>query len=333
MSGETDRAVVLELIDYGIAGFLVKPLFRNDVVQRLSPILQAVARGESPVVSGSARFSGDKPVLVIADTDNNFIGFARSLLENRFDVHVASTGIEAHDMISKLRPAFAMIAPGLPMLGEVALSRVLRGAGNETPLVLIAGAAAIPDGTSAHFRSVIRRSFVPDVFLEDLRQAGVIPGHVESELSRLLQHELRAALISATQQSIGVLASRDTALSADDVVECDVEATIPILLTGDARSVNIAFFCSAAAAESLGSQILGETTSLDAGSLEAMAEVVGTIAGRFREALMQHAFACNVGFPKAQRRLMPVRPEAQLSLIFATAAKEVFAVDVNIAGE
>lgn len=334
MSGDTERRLVQELIELGISGFLVKPLFREEVTRRLDPVIASLLRGEATVVSRPVATVGERPRILIADADDNFRGFARPLLESRFEVLLASSGIEAYDLIERYRPPYALVGAGLPMLGENALARILQvDRLADTKLVLVTGSPDQTVGGVSLFHAIIRRSFIPDRFLEDLRQAGVLRDAASLKLSELLAGELRAPLISAIQQSIGVLASREARLDLDAKPESvlrQVAAKVSLASAIDAIGVTLTLTCSSATAEALGSQMLGIATSLNDGSLDAMGEIVNTIGGRLRESLANRGILLDLLFPIAGSVSGTTLPRAALSLVFVTNAGENFGVDVSV---
>jgi CheY-like chemotaxis protein len=331
ISGDTDRAVVMQLVELGITGFLVKPLFREEATQRLRPILTAVARGETPAMAAGRKRVDDRPSVVFADIDTNFLAFVKGLLEGTFCVHTATTGVDAHDCINAERPVFAVIGSGLPMLGEGALARLLRAANVETRLILLDGGATIPSEAASLFHGVLRKTFVPDVFLADLRKTGLLPQTLDDSLTRLVSVTLRSALVSAVQQSLGVLAARDVRVWESHPVESiqrDVEARVTLALTDRNQSLVLIFACAVETAEALGSQILGGATTLDEGARDAMAEIVCTIAGRFRVSLAEHDCASSIGFPSTSDPA--ALPTPVLAQVFATEQEEWFLVELHI---
>jgi CheY-like chemotaxis protein/CheY-specific phosphatase CheX len=333
MSGKADSALVNELLALGISGFLVKPLYRDDVVQRLRPIIAALQYGEPSGVSPSQQATADRPRLLVASADANFRGFAVPLLERRFKLLEASTGIEAHETILEHRPVFALLSAGLPLLSEARLSGVLKAVGSDTKLVLLTNGTVTAPPEPTLYHAIIKQTFVPEAFISDLTRVGVLRTSDANPLSSFAGGELHEPLVSAVQQTLGVLAARDVTLVTGTVADVsrNVVAAVPVRAEGGRGVLTVQFSCSTATAEALGSEILGETTTLEAGSLDAISEIVSTIGGRLREYLVRSGVACELQFPTVAIANAAATPLANAqTLVFSTAGAHAFVVDLAV---
>ncbi|MBV9773490.1 MAG: response regulator, partial [Gemmatimonadetes bacterium] len=287
VSANTERDLVMELIQLGLAGFLVKPLRPGETYRRLDVLFQ---RLKNTAPSGSAMHGPDgqarKQRLLLIDSDPNFREFARSLLDCHFEVLEASTGAVGLQLFNDFEPGLVCVSERLELLGAQRLLQMIRGVRSSFAprIFLLSESGEAPAIQQPLLDGVIRRSFIPDAFDRELRRTLLVGESAAATIVALLRGSLRAELITATQQSIGVMTSQDVAVRegeaapppAGRVLRTRTELTLP----DGSVTVGVGLLVGEDDALRIGRKILGEDAPLDQGAGGAVAELVSAIAGR-----------------------------------------------------
>nr|WP_314438034.1 response regulator [uncultured Brevundimonas sp.] len=158
---ETGHAIILlkpserELIDRyrsaGFHGYLIKPLRRASLVERVLAAVGAVASAAAtPAPSleddrvAPARFAGTRVLLA----EDNPVGalLARTLLRREgCIVETAATGVEAVEAVSRARYDLVFMDMRMPGMDGPAAARAIRAAGDSTPILALTANAFAED--------------------------------------------------------------------------------------------------------------------------------------------------------------------------------------------
>lgn len=314
VSSNTEKELVMRLVELGLSGFLVKPLKPSDTIARLKSALQHVLPSTEegqPAASSLA----SRPGLLLVDTDPDFREFARPLLQARFELTEAESGVGGLQAAMRLHPAVIWVSETVQMPGAWAVARQLRESpARPRPRVFLlrdgAGAAPAPDPL---FDGVIVRRLTAEAFERELREAGLAEAPVQEAVRVLVRERLLPELVGATRQVLGVMTSQEVEpLQAgwtprDGQLDC----TVPLLLDGGGTAVRVRLLADAAGAAGLAAGAGAGTPA------ELMCRLVDAVAGRVRGSLSEHGLRFEQGEAAATSRLEPA--EWDVAAAFRTA--------------
>jgi len=293
VSAHPERKLVTRLIELGITGYLAKPLRAPEVMRRLEAIFEKLQSEQDQRATARNRSTGRDQVLLLVDRDPNFRRFARQLLEERFHVVEADTGVAALEAFSRALPGHVLVGRDLQLLRPERFIRMIRGQQTSVaPHICLmdeggAGAEPVPGADR-----VIRKSLVPELFLRELRYL-LEPGEEDaSSLAAFVRSGLGAELATAVHQSAGVLASEEvlTLERADLSRTAGLTRARERLQGEEGTAVLIELYAAREDVEQLGSRILDPEAGQEGGAAGAVAELVSTIAGRVRASLSGQGF-------------------------------------------
>ncbi|MEM1086223.1 MAG: response regulator [Pseudomonadota bacterium] len=127
-----DRIELQKFRDWGVSGWLLRPLRATSLLDRINLALSgAEATDDESVETGSAR-------IVIADDNPINALIARRALEAAgFSITTASNGREALDVIAQIRPHLVFMDLRMPIMDGFEAIRHLRGNGSDVPVIAI----------------------------------------------------------------------------------------------------------------------------------------------------------------------------------------------------
>lgn len=339
VSAHAERSLVMKFIDLGISGFVVKPLRPAVTIKRLEavfyaledrPAVEAVPMPPGP--SGSARRR-----LLLVEHDPNFRDFAIPLLEEQFEVVEAASGALAWQTFTERAPQVVLIEESLQLLGADRLAGMIRAAGNDQVRLYLLAEAGADHPPQPHFDGVIRKSFIPDLFMRELTETLFPERSVALMVRTLIRTRLRDELITAAQQSIGVLTSQETAVLAESEVArvpAGVRVCASLVAPDGSATVIVEWSTSERDAEQLASKILGGAVTLADGAGDAVTELVNTIAGRIRASLSAAGFHFEQRAPELLDPELGAPPEPAnsrvLAVPFRTADGEQFVISTRV---
>lgn len=164
VTATTQRARVLELIELGVAGYLVKQSGVEETLRRLERVIATIrastADPSSPLADEAETPASRARRVLIADPDASYRALVRLALESSFTVAEARTGPEALRSFRSAPTDLVVIGEGLDLLGGERLAAGIRAGGEWTRIVL-ARDGAPSDAHASSFDAVVTRSFVP----------------------------------------------------------------------------------------------------------------------------------------------------------------------------
>lgn len=332
VSAVADRALVIELVNLGISDYLLKPISPEGAHRRLSRVIASLPAqrrgGPGHALSASGESGERKPRLLLVDPDPNFRTFVEQLLGGRFDVVATASGGEALQVVARTTVDAICLGRDLALLSASQLAAAIRGpaekmAGQRVSIYLVHESGEGAPADADVFDGGIRRTFVPEAFLQSF-DAVVTTGRLpDQRLAALVRDGLGAELLSAAEQAIGVMTGQEIApLSGEDATVADeVGATVELQLARSRRLLAVTLRGSRADIEALAERIVGSPTTVEEGAGDAIAELLNTIGGRLRASLALRGLATELGQPRSViPGEPPAEPEAVQSLTVRTQA-------------
>ncbi|MGE0440805.1 MAG: response regulator [Gemmatimonadales bacterium] len=280
VSASGERSQVTQLIQLGIAEYLLKPLDVGAASRRLGRLVQEI-RARPRSAPRRAEDGTVRPRLLIIDPDPNFRQFFKSALVGQYEVLEAETGPKGLQLAAEQEPDLICVAEGLGLLNEKLLAGHLRQLATPPSAVYLLHAEDL--GEAPDFDGLLRKTFVPEVLLErwkSLTMGGDIKKAIQEALAAL-----RGEVVTAVQQTFGVMTQQEVTPVGDRAsIEVSREAGLVNQLVGAAEKiqVSVAIHAAKAEAEQLAGAILGEVFPWDEGGNEAFGTLVETLAGRIR---------------------------------------------------
>ncbi len=166
MTASRQEPIVRQVIKLGVSDFLLKPLKRETIIDRLSRLL----RWQEPTIAGCAtRLLDLEPgaEILIVDGSAEFRHFFRHQLATRYTIREAANGVEALRACFASPPAAIFMAMELDLLSADMLARKLRADPRFRSLALIA-VTPQPDKVLSRngYDGVLTRTFVPETLNE-----------------------------------------------------------------------------------------------------------------------------------------------------------------------
>lgn len=330
------RENVHRMVALGVADFLLKPINPVEVLPRIKNLLIRVAQWRQ---RQSVRSINS---LLIVDNDPNFIAFVRPLLDSTFELIEAGSStiaaISYRDATPK--PTVVCLAEGLPLMNEDLLLDVIRrmaieSGSNPPQFYLLAKSAEVDADKASRYAGVVRKSFVPQAFVDEFRRVVLREQSPYERLRRVVREGLHAELVTATQQTIGVMIGSE--ISEVDPAE---HANCPLGVVAEVNQVDSESGVSLATVimsgrdevERMGSQIVRRQITFSEGAGEVLGELANTIAGRMRACLVSRGFDLKMGLPEIREEAgtdaAPV--ENDLESMFRCTSGEVFKVALRV---
>lgn len=306
VSASGRREHVMRMVGLGVVDYLVKPINPVEVLPRIKALVQRAAqwrqRQSARTISG----------LLIVDADPNFLAFVKPLLETSFEVHQANSSTVAAMTYrdAPRRPTVICLAEGLPLMSEDLLVDVIRrmalDEGASPPqFFLLARTEDVPREKSARYAGVVRKSFVPQQFVDEFRRVVLREQSAIERLRRLVRESLHAELVSAAEQTVGVMIGSEIAeVTGADAEGCPDEILASLALADEVQGVRLLVEVTSGRSEveRMGSQIVRRTITFEEGANEVLGELVNTVAGRMRASLVSRGLDLKMGLPEVRAR-------------------------------
>ena len=212
MSSVKDKDDITRLVSLGIADYILKPLRPGEVHERFRRVISQHAGWRQ------RQGAEGQTSLLVVDSDPNFRQFAIPLLEGDFVISQAISGAHALRVFqeSELKPTTILVAEGLPMVSETQVVNLISKLSIESrtgipSFWLVTDSELVPHEKARHFAGVIKRSFVPETFMAELRRTLLAGASPVDKLRRHLQEEAPKWMVTATRQTLGVMSGQDVA--------------------------------------------------------------------------------------------------------------------------
>ena len=333
MSAVKDKDEVTALLALGIQDYILKPIRPAEVHDRFRKVIALHSGWRKRQGSG-----GDK-VIMLVDPDPNFREFVKPFLEEHFTVIEAVSGAHALRLFkeSELKPTLVVTAVGLPLVNEIQLSNLLLKMAVDTRVTpptfwLCADDDEAFDHRYANYAGQIRRSFVPESFVAELRRTVLKGSSVADQLKAHFADGARKWSLTATRQTLGVMSGQEvSAIPARKAAPLVDGVAGRIALSNPEVRVQILIACPKEDAVALASKVLRREATLESGGADVFGELSNTIAGRARAALLEHGFDLALSLPEIVSDFM-LEPSATWDLAdwFETASGNRFFVAMAV---
>jgi CheY-specific phosphatase CheX len=244
-------------------------------------------------------------VLLVIDPDPNFRAFIRPLLDSAFQIVEAPTAAEglAEYKRRSVKPTCILISDAEQLLSASRVAelfaRVAAADGANVPSIYL-----LSDHDTAAplqlFAGVVRRTFVPQRFVESMRQCLPSLRTVGSRIREMLADKHRPWLLSAVRQTFGVLYGQEVnaVTNAAGGAPLDVSASIELVIEGTGCRLHAFVACAATHAERVASTVLGRSATMATGGSDLLGESANTIGGRIKATLIERGFSLRLGLPE-----------------------------------
>ncbi len=327
----TDQATLSEMVKLGAADCLTKPFDVELVKTRLQRIIKSIsAAGSLHATAGvESRLSGSA---LIVDADTELRHFIAGCLADTYATTQMESALEAL-RACQVR-AFSVLVMGTQtglLTPRLLARRLRRQVALESMRLVLAPPVGYDVRDSSAFDAVVPCTFVQEEFTQQFRQLvqRSRPGDTGAD-------SVRANVVSATEQALGMMAGVDVALlDTDDRTPLGaLEASVVIVSEERQTAIRMAVRSDGGVASRLAAQMAGEpdaNISPEQG-LAKLAEVLTVIASRVRSQMGTDSASITV--TAAETRLVP--PDAAIegtpvTLRFASKDGQVrFAVCLTI---
>ena len=311
MSCVDDKPLVLKMLKLGVLDYIKKPAQADYVTRRLTEVLAKVkTERPNPLQAPGTHAAGNdgRPKLLIVDKDTNFTTIVSQLLSNRFNVLERETGVEGLICYLAEHPSIVCIGMGLSLMNEKMLAEKIRKVdeSQEVSIYLCAEDRKTGAAEVAGFDGVVKRSFVPNIFLEEFNRVVLGRQNPRTVLSDLITRELGEELISAAQQVLGVLAGQEVSVVGKiegGTLECEIMATAELVAKPDDVPVVVGLGVSENDFHIVAAKILNSPIPVKEGAEDAFVELINTIGGRVRTSLDRRGIRAELASSGVSRNL------------------------------
>jgi CheY-like chemotaxis protein len=334
VSASSTKEHVTSMLGLGVADYILKPINPVDALPRFKTVMLRSTQWRQ------RREGGSFNTLLLVDADPNFLAFARPLLDQEFEItDISSSTLAAvsfQDAVVK--PSLVCMAEGLPLMNEDVLVDVIRKMsiqdGSTPPQIFLLANGDVDAAKAARYAGVVRKSFVPEQFLEEFRRVVLRDQNTYEKLRHLVREGLRKELVTATQQTMGVMMGKEVSTFGEEEqkgIECPtgVCARVTLRDAASGTTLHTELLIGRAQAEKIGSQVLRRESTFEDGGSEVLYELVNTIAGRIRAGLHSRGFDLKMGMPEVVTDEVGEVP-ADLTAVFRCLEDQVFSLGLRV---
>ncbi|HEY4302910.1 MAG TPA: response regulator [Gemmatimonadaceae bacterium] len=296
----------------GISDYLLKPVKPIELTERIRRVLRW--KGNWRNKRDDAPDGRDK--LLVIEPDPNFRAFIRPLLDAEFEVIEAPTaaeGLAAYKRLS-VKPNRILISDAEQLLSATRVAELFGRVATSDNATMPSIYLLSDHDTAAPpqlFAGVVRRTFVPQRFVDSMRQCHPGLRTAGSRIREMLADRQRPWLLSAVRQTFGVLYGQEVnALPApEDGAMPDVAASIELVVEGTGCKLRAFVACASAHAERVATTVLGRSVTMETGGSDLLSESANTIGGRIKATLIERGFSLRLGLPEIATGDVKVNPD------------------------
>lgn len=315
----TDQASLSEMVKLGAADCLTKPFDVELIKTRLQRIIKSIsAAGTLHTMSGSD--SGAQGSALIVDGDAEFRQFVATSVGATYVTTQMESGLEALRACQIRKFSVLVMGTNTGLLSPRLLARRLRRQATlENMRIVLAPLGSAEVGDQSAFDAVVPCTFVPEEFAQQFSQALARPRPGDAGPIDFV----RATVVSATQQALGMMAGVDVALleGSDRPAADALEASVVMTVENERAAIRMALVTEGTAAGQTASRMAGDTgveVSTEDG-LSALGKVLSVIAGRVQSQIGSEGRSMTVSTPSLRTRPPDVEADGMpLMLRFAT---------------
>lgn len=312
LSAVTEEAAVRRVLQLGVGDYLAKPLYPIQITSRLQRFIATLnlpmPAPASVSTATSRRLSGPLQPgarVLVADGDANYRQFVREVLGREFNVTEAGTGAAALHVCVQSAPALVLLGEGLGPLDAERVASKLRTLGETqmSRLFCVSPRHKVAERVaSKKFDGVLARTFVPDVFRDQL--ARITGASNEGPREFEVDPQLKRQLASTVEQVFGMMLGIELEpVDRSPVPEGSILVGAGVEIVLDGANVTLELTCAGpvatgvAMATKLGKAEAGSEPATQA--LAGQGELAGIIAGRLQGFLREsgRSAACSALSP------------------------------------
>lgn len=299
LSQERRASVIRQLVDLGVAAYLLKPLREESVLGRLAPLLDRIRARRAQPGPGRARptLKPGEPVMLV-DGDANFAHVFTTVGAPYAAIMTAESGASAVVRFRQAPVPMVFVGRELGLVNAPALVRKIREGRPDTFLVGVGYTG--PEG--APFDAVMQRTFMPAVLTAEIAKFSAAQGALEG--LEALAPGFRACLRSAVHQVFGMMTNLEVveAPSGPPPGADVLVSTVTVVMAGQ-EQLDLDFVIPCTVAEAATARAL-ETTAAAADPeswASTVSELANVISGRLNTWLKDHGRQCSCRLPRTTR--------------------------------
>jgi CheY-like chemotaxis protein len=302
MSSVKEKEEVVSLLALGIQDYILKPIRPAEVHDRFKKVIAQHSGWRRRHNTDGAR------IMLLVDTDPNFLELAKPILEEHYQLSIATSGAHALRVFREMepKPTTVLVARGMPLVSEAQLCNLMNrmatdASAPEPQFWLLGDDDNMPSDLQQIFQGVLRRNFVPDGFKQELRQT-LLRG--TSPVERLKAHfadDAHKWAVSAARQTLRATSGQEVALVAPLETQGIAGGVAGrIKLTSPELKVSFLIACGKEDAMALASKALKREVASENDAADVLGELSNTIAGRARAALVERGWDLNLTLPETE---------------------------------
>lgn len=299
LSQERRASVIRQLVDLGVAAYLLKPLREESVLGRLAPLLDRIRTRRAQPGPGRLRptLRPGEPVMLV-DGDVNFAHVFTAVGAPFAAIMTVESGAAAVVRFRQAPVPMVFVGRELGLVNAPTLVRKIREVRADTFVVGVGHSG--PE--SAPFDAVMQRTFMPAVLTAEIAKFSSAQGALEG--LETLAPGFRACLRSAVHQVFGMIANLEIVEAAEGPpAGADVlVSTVTVVIDGQDQ-LALDFVIPCAVAEAATTRAIESTTTVaDPESWASTAsELANVMSGRLNTWLKEHGHPCVCRLPKTRR--------------------------------
>ena len=164
ITGKSDRYSVMNSLSMGIDGYLLKPIRKDELIQKVTEVCQK-----------KQQYNNKKIILAI-DDDMSYLKQLNSFLQEDYNVIMINSTKLALDYLGNHIPDLILLDYQMPLYNGVALLSILRQNGNcrNIPFIILSGTLdkkALVEFNSYNPSAFLAKPVSKDTLLENIKQA------------------------------------------------------------------------------------------------------------------------------------------------------------------
>ncbi len=339
MSALSDKVKIFNIMKLGVADYLLKPLQSDAVQKRLSNVIAKIqTHRQAKAKHGSAFGAMDsgKPRLLLVDNDINFRTFFFTLFDGRFEIIDSETSAEGLQLFINHQPTIVCVSEKLRFMSEHKLAEKIRSMDKDNKVNIFLFSSHNDSGSpeSEIFNGVVKKSFVPDVFLKEFARVVLGEENLFDTVLELIQSQLRPEVVTAIQQTVGVLTMQEIELVENaNAASVAHEVLASVHLIEKSGKLDVALYLLGAQKDvlSIAQKILGSPCGLKEGAADAFGEILSIIGGRVCSSIEKRGVKVQQGPPFVATDIdVHENYDWRLNLTFRTDGGEQFVVGIDI---
>jgi len=171
ITAHSDKKTFESIAEIGITDYLVKPIDKIVAESRIQKFVikfEESKRNKSNDINKAADLIIAEQLLIV-DNDSEFISYFSSLLNSRFIIHSASSGVAGLNVFSEYYPSYIFVSDNLSLLDKKILSQKIKDIAPDKKILIYLLRDEIKELSTKVFTydGIIKKSFVPDQFLKE----------------------------------------------------------------------------------------------------------------------------------------------------------------------